>query len=95
MSALTALFIRCITSTLTREISTHAKLAKQRGDSEYEKYLNGRLRRLNEIEKECLGVARFLTIFPYTSRLKYSRRQNSNKGVNNDLWFIPANLQRC
>ncbi|HGV9230401.1 TPA: hypothetical protein ACNOH1_000591 [Providencia rettgeri] len=46
--------LRGITSTLTREISTHAKLAKQRGDSEYEKYLNGRLRRLNEIEKECL-----------------------------------------
>lgn len=46
--------LRGITSTLTREILTHAKLAKQRGDSEYEKYLNGRLRRLNEIEKECL-----------------------------------------
>ncbi|MBQ0528522.1 hypothetical protein SGI36_09955 [Providencia rettgeri] len=53
-SAVTANELRGITSTLTREISTHAKLAKQRGDSEYEKYLNGRLRRLNEIEKECL-----------------------------------------
>ncbi|EPJ0400959.1 hypothetical protein ACTBCG_003134 [Providencia rettgeri] len=53
-SAVTVNELRGITSTLTREISTHAKLAKQRGDSEYEKYLNGRLRRLNEIEKECL-----------------------------------------
>lgn len=53
-SAVTANELRGITSNLTREISTHAKLAKQRGDSEYEKYLNGRLRRLNEIEKECL-----------------------------------------
>ncbi|MEQ5755370.1 hypothetical protein ABN363_09690 [Providencia rettgeri] len=53
-SAVTSNELRGITSTLTREISTHAKLAKQRGDSEYEKYLNGRLRRLNEIEKECL-----------------------------------------
>ncbi|EMM9641729.1 hypothetical protein NTP67_07760 [Providencia rettgeri] len=53
-SAVTPNELRGITSTLTREISTHAKLAKQRGNSEYEKYLNGRLRRLNEIEKECL-----------------------------------------
>lgn len=53
-SAVTANELRGITSTLTREISTHAKLAKQRGDTEYERYLNGRLRRLNEIEKECL-----------------------------------------
>ncbi|HEC8347552.1 TPA: hypothetical protein RG646_RS14295 [Providencia rettgeri] len=53
-SAVTPNELRGITSTLTREISTHAKLAKQRGDSEYVKYLNGRLRRLNEIEKECL-----------------------------------------
>ncbi|WP_272521722.1 hypothetical protein [Providencia sp. PROV202] len=53
-SAVTQNELRGITSTLTREISTHAKLAKQRGDTEYERYLNGRLRRLNEIEKECL-----------------------------------------
>ncbi|MDX7320627.1 hypothetical protein [Providencia rettgeri] len=53
-SAVTPNELRGITSTLTREIATHAKLAKERGDSEYEKYLNGRLRRLNEIEKECL-----------------------------------------
>lgn len=53
-SAVTASELRGITSTLTREISTHAKLAKQRGDTEYEKYLNGRLRRLKEIEDECL-----------------------------------------
>ncbi|HHR6573377.1 TPA: hypothetical protein ACS8DH_000815 [Providencia alcalifaciens] len=53
-SAVTANELRGITSTLTREISTHANLAKQRGDTEYEKYLNGRLRRLKEIEDECL-----------------------------------------
>lgn len=53
-NAVTQNELRGVASTLTREISIHAKLAKQRGDSEYEKYLNGRLRRLNEIEKECL-----------------------------------------
>lgn len=53
-SAVTANELRGITSTLTREIATHATLAKQRGDNEYEKYLNGRLRRLKEIEDECL-----------------------------------------
>ncbi len=53
-SAVTANELRGITSNLTREISTHAKLAKERGDKEYEKYLSGRLRRLKEIESECL-----------------------------------------
>lgn len=53
-SAVTQNELRGIASTLTREIATHAKLAKERGDSEYEKYLNGRLRRLKEIENECL-----------------------------------------
>ncbi|WP_272685458.1 hypothetical protein [Providencia sp. PROV130] len=53
-SAVTQSELRGIASTLTREIATHAKLAKERGDSEYEKYLNGRLRRLKEIENECL-----------------------------------------
>ncbi|WP_272677169.1 hypothetical protein [Providencia sp. PROV160] len=53
-SAVTPNELRGITSSLTREIATHAKLAKERGDSEYEKYLNGRLRRLKEIENECL-----------------------------------------
>ena len=52
--AVTANELRGITSNLTREISTHAKLAKERGDKEYEKYLSGRLRRLKEIENECL-----------------------------------------
>lgn len=53
-SAVTQNELRGVASTLTREIATHAKLAKERGDSEYEKYLNGRLRRLKEIENECL-----------------------------------------
>ncbi|MGF7419839.1 hypothetical protein [Providencia rettgeri] len=53
-SAVTQNELRGITSSLTREISTHIKLAQDRGDKEYAKYLSGRLRRLNEIEKECL-----------------------------------------
>ncbi|HEH1844558.1 TPA: hypothetical protein ACQFLN_001772 [Proteus mirabilis] len=53
-SAVTANELRGIASTLTREISAHIKLAKERRDEDYEKYLSGRLRRLNQIEKECL-----------------------------------------
>lgn len=53
-SAVTQNELRGIASTLTREISTHIKLAQDRGDKEYAKYLSGRLRRLNEIEKECI-----------------------------------------
>lgn len=53
-SAVTANELRGIASTLTREISAHIKLAQERRDEDYEKYLSGRLRRLNEIEKECL-----------------------------------------
>lgn len=46
--------IRGIASTLIRELSIHLGNAKAKGDKDYEKYLSGRLRRLNEIEKECL-----------------------------------------
>ncbi|WP_337226084.1 hypothetical protein [Proteus terrae] len=53
-SAVTANELRGIASTLTREISAHIKSAKERRDEGYEKYLSGRLRRLNQIEKECL-----------------------------------------
>ncbi|MBO8266755.1 hypothetical protein IS516_14485 [Proteus mirabilis] len=53
-SAVTANELRGIASTLTREISAHIKSAKERRDEDYEKYLSGRLRRLNQIEKECL-----------------------------------------
>ncbi|EPK3334130.1 TPA: hypothetical protein ACKR0U_001261 [Proteus mirabilis] len=53
-SAVTENELRGIASTLTREISAHIKSAKERRDEDYEKYLSGRLRRLNQIEKECL-----------------------------------------
>lgn len=53
-SAVTENELRGIASTLTREISAHIKSAQERRDEEYEKYLSGRLRRLNQIEKECL-----------------------------------------
>ncbi|MEQ4624779.1 hypothetical protein [Providencia manganoxydans] len=55
-SAVTQNELRGIASTLTREISTHIKLSQDRGDKEYAKYLSGRLRRLNEIEKECIDL---------------------------------------
>ncbi|QIC16447.1 hypothetical protein G3341_12470 [Providencia vermicola] len=55
-SAVTQNELQGITSSLTREISTHIKLAQDRGDKEYAKYLSGRLRRLNEIEKECIDL---------------------------------------
>lgn len=53
-SAVTENELRGIASTLTREISAHIKSAQERRDEDYEKYLSGRLRRLNQIEKECL-----------------------------------------
>ncbi|WP_376712566.1 hypothetical protein [Photorhabdus aballayi] len=46
--------IRGIASTLTRELGIHLDNAKTKADKDYEKYLSGRLRRLTEIEKECL-----------------------------------------
>lgn len=46
--------LRGITSTLSREMSVHIKDATARGDKEYAGYLSARLRRLTEIEKECL-----------------------------------------
>ncbi|WP_265494948.1 hypothetical protein [Providencia heimbachae] len=55
-SAVTQSELRGVASTLTREISTHIKLAQERGDKEYAKYLSGRLRRLNEIENECVNL---------------------------------------
>lgn len=53
-SAVTENELRGIASTLTREISAHIKSTQERRDNDYEKYLSGRLRRLNQIEKECL-----------------------------------------
>ncbi|AJJ03300.1 hypothetical protein BZ21_747 [Yersinia pseudotuberculosis] len=53
-SAVTVNEVNKICSTLTRVMDAHIKNAKAIGDKEYEKYLTGRLRRLNEIKAECL-----------------------------------------
>lgn len=53
-TAVTTNELRGIASTLSREISVHISNAKSRGDKEYQKYLEGRLRRLKAIEDECL-----------------------------------------
>lgn len=43
-----------IASSLTRTIAVHLKAAKETADNEYAKYLEGRLRRLEEVKAECL-----------------------------------------
>ena len=43
-----------IASSLTRAISIHLKAAKEINDQDYVKYLEGRLRRLEDIKCECL-----------------------------------------
>lgn len=43
-----------IASSLTRAVSIHLKAAKEINDKEYVKYLEGRLRRLEDIKGECL-----------------------------------------
>lgn len=53
-TAVTANEVNKVCSTLTRVMDAHIKNAKAIGDKEYEKYLTGRLRRLNEIKAECL-----------------------------------------
>lgn len=53
-TAVTTNEVNKIGSTLTRTMDIHIKNAKATGDKEYEKYLTGRLRRLNEIKAECL-----------------------------------------
>ncbi|CNK98720.1 hypothetical protein [Yersinia aldovae] len=53
-TAVTANEVNKICSTLTRVMDAHIKNSKAIGDKEYEKYLTGRLRRLNEIKAECL-----------------------------------------
>jgi hypothetical protein len=44
-----------IASSLTRAVSIHLKAAKEINDKEYVKYLEGRLRRLEDIKGECLA----------------------------------------
>jgi hypothetical protein len=43
-----------IASSLTRVMGIHLKDARERGDAEYAKYIEGRLRRLEEVKSECL-----------------------------------------
>lgn len=44
-----------IASSLTRTVGIHLKSAKEINDQEYAKYLEGRLRRLEEVKSECLA----------------------------------------
>jgi hypothetical protein len=44
-----------IASSLTRVMGVHLKAAREKADLEYAKYLEGRLRRLEEVKTECLA----------------------------------------
>lgn len=43
-----------VASALTRVMGIHLKAAREKADTEYAKYLEGRLRRLEEVKAECL-----------------------------------------
>ncbi|MBC3214272.1 exodeoxyribonuclease VIII [Serratia fonticola] len=53
-SAVTTNEISGIASSLTRVMAIHLKAAREKGDAEYTKYLEGRLHRLEEVKAECL-----------------------------------------
>jgi hypothetical protein len=53
-SAVTPNEISGIASSLTRVMGVHLKAAREKGDLEYTKYLEGRLRRLEEVKTECI-----------------------------------------
>ncbi|MDF7681538.1 exodeoxyribonuclease VIII [Enterobacteriaceae bacterium ESL0689] len=53
-SAVTPNEISGIASSLTRVMGVHLKAAREKADHEYTKYLEGRLRRLEEVKSECL-----------------------------------------
>lgn len=53
-SAVTPNEISGIASSLTRVMGVHLKAAREKADAEYTKYLEGRLRRLEEVKTECL-----------------------------------------
>lgn len=53
-SAVTPNEVSGIASSLTRVMGIHLKAAREKGDAEYTKYLEGRLRRLEEVKAECL-----------------------------------------
>lgn len=44
-----------VASALTRVMGIHLKAAREKADTEYAKYLEGRLRRLEEVKAECLA----------------------------------------
>lgn len=54
-SAVTPNEVSGIASSLTRVMGVHLKAAREKGDQEYSKYLEGRLRRLEEVKLECLA----------------------------------------
>lgn len=53
-SAVTPNEVSGIASSLTRVMGVHLKAARDKADHEYAKYLEGRLRRLEEVKAECL-----------------------------------------
>lgn len=53
-SAVTPNEVSGIASSLTRVMGVHLKAAREKADLEYAKYLEGRLRRLEEVKTECL-----------------------------------------
>lgn len=53
-SAVTPNEVSKIASALTRVMGVHLNNARGKGDQEYAKYLEGRLRRLEEVKSECL-----------------------------------------
>ena len=54
-SAVTPNEVSGIASSLTRVMGVHLNAARGKGDAEYTKYLEGRLRRLEEVKTECLN----------------------------------------
>lgn len=54
-SAVTSNEVTKISSSLTRVIGSHIKSAKAVGDTDHVKYLESRLKRLEEIKAECLA----------------------------------------
>ncbi|WP_342656817.1 exodeoxyribonuclease VIII [Pantoea sp. RSPAM1] len=54
-TAVTPSEVSGIASSLTRVMGVHLKAAREKADHEYTKYLEGRLRRLEEVKSECLA----------------------------------------
>ncbi|MDN8598660.1 exodeoxyribonuclease VIII [Citrobacter sp. S2-9] len=54
-AAVTPNEISGVASSLTRVMGVHLKAAREKADLEYAKYLEGRLRRIEEVKSECLA----------------------------------------